>query len=679
MGDRIGFQAKISILTIGIVLVTVLCLSASQIYMANTDALRQGREGLSRISNTLIESVALQESLMAHKLGGDRDILRGQFGLRGFPVPEVLLDAELDLVDQSGGEPRKAILPAMKHGSNYLHEDNSLVMAVAALTGGVVSVMQLHEGRLVRISTSLDNPVPLWGQGSYMSAGNPAFEAVAAGKVWEGLVWLGGAWRLTAYEPFTDLTGKQVLGALEIAHPLISDAFAKYVRKVGVGIHGGTVAFDAQGRVIIDMPDARAVVDGIIATGSGSEAAILADGKRIEVTRQTFGPWNLTFATWVETDDLMAGVRERLITNALRSMIAPLILSVILIGIAARVLLTPIRHMASLAEEVAGGNYTATVSYPANDTIGHLAGALNVMVAKSRDMLREIVAATEALSDASQELGEASGGLTGNTADTARRARAVHQSASGVSDNMHGVSAAMEQTTVNVGIVASSATELAATIQGVAQNAELAKRTTADAVVKAGETTRHMDQLRQAATDINAVTATIAAISSQTNLLALNATIEAARAGAAGRGFAVVAGEIKELAQQTSAATENIREMVSSIQGVTLVTARELAEIIHVVDEMNDIVGAIAEAMEEQAAMTHDISENINHAAQGIGEINGSVASSSSMTREIGVEIEGVLDASTTMQTESRVVQERADSLAGLAAHLRTLVGHFRF
>lgn len=110
----------------------------------------------------------------------------------------------------------------MKHGSNYLHEDNSLVMAVAALTGGVVSVMQLHEGRLVRISTSLDNPVLWLGQGSYVRR-QSGIRAVACRQGLEGLVWLGGAWRLTAYEPFTDLTGKQVLGALEIAHPLISD------------------------------------------------------------------------------------------------------------------------------------------------------------------------------------------------------------------------------------------------------------------------------------------------------------------------------------------------------------------------------------------------------------------------------------------------------------------------
>jgi methyl-accepting chemotaxis protein len=679
MGNSLGFQTKIAGVTIAIVLVTVLCLSVFQIYMANTDTLRQGRDGLTSISATLAESVALQHTLMQHKLLIDRDIMKTQFELSGFPVPEVLMEAELELTDQAGGGPVKTVLPALKHGSVYLHEDNAVVRKVAELTGGVASILQLDAGRLVRVSTSLDTPVPLWGKGSFMGPGNPALEAVLAGKTWEGLVWLGGAWRMAAYAPFTDLTGSEVLGALEITHPLISDAFAEYVRRVRVGGHGGTLAFDAEGRTVVDLPGTEQEAAAIIAAGNGVSTLQTADGRSLEVSVRHFEPWNLTFATWVATDDLMAGVRERLVRNALVGMPLPLVLSVALIGIAGRVLLAPVRRMAVLADEVAAGNYTATISYPARDSIGQLAAALNSMVARSREMLAEIVSATDALSGASSELGTASGGLTENSAGTARRARAVHDSARAVSENMHSVSAAMEQATVNVGTVARSTAQLAATIQGVAQSADLARRTTADAVGRAGETTRHMEQLSQAAREIGTVTATISAISSQTNLLALNATIEAARAGATGRGFAVVAGEIKELSQQTAGATENIRSKVSAIQNVTEVTAREIGEIIGVIEEMNEIVASISEAMEEQAVMTRDISENVGQAAQGIAEINLSVTSSSSMTRDISGEIEGVLASSTAMRDESAVVQQRSDSLAGLAARLQALVSRFRF
>ena len=680
MGNKLGFQTKLSVLTIAIVLVTVLCLSVSQVYMANRDTLRQGRDGLARISATLAESVALQHALMQKKLRIDRDIMKTQFELSGFPVPEVLMEAELELVDQDSGQTGKAVLPALKHGSVYLHEDNAVARKVAELTGGTASILQLHEGRLIRVSTSLETAVAQWGKGSFLGDGSPALDAVKAGQAWEGLVWLGGAWRMAAYVPFTDLTGAEVLGALEIAHPLISDAFANFVRGVGVGGHGGTLAFDAQGRRIIDMPEKPEESAAIVSAGNAAQHKTLDSGAgSLEVALHHFEPWNLTFATWVATDDLMAGVQGRLIKNALASMILPLILSVILVGVGGRILLAPVRRMADLADEVAAGNYTATIDYPARDAIGHLAASLNSMVGRSREMLVEIVSATGALSAASQELGDTSRGLSENSSGTARRARAVHDSALTVSGNMHTVSAAMEQATINVGTVAASTSDLAATIQGVAQSADLAKRTTSGAVVKAGETTRHMQQLSQSAREIGTVTATIAAISSQTNLLALNATIEAARAGAAGRGFAVVAGEIKELSQQTSAATENIRRTVSAIQNLTEVTGREIGEVISIIEDMNEIVVSISEAMEEQSVMTRDISENVGQASQGIAEINGGVTSSSVMTRDISQEIEGVMGAAESMQEESAVVLQRAGSLAELAAHLQSLVGRFRF
>lgn len=681
MGNNLGFQTKLSVVTIAIVLVTVLCLSASQIYMANTDALVQGRAGLIRVSATLAKSVDLQHALMQRKLLIDRDIMRTQFELSGFPVPEVLMDAELELVDQTGGEMRKTILPAIKHGSGYLHEDNAVARRTAELTGGVASILQVHEGSLVRVSTSLETPVPLWGKGSYMTKGHPALETILLNKPWEGLVWLGGAWRLAAYAPFTDLGGTQVLGALEITHPLISEAFAEFVRNVRIGEHGGTLAFDSQGRAIVEQPDALEETRAVIEAGNGAQhkSIEISTGEHLEVVLHTFEPWNVTFATWVATEDLMEGVKERLIRNALVSMIIPLALSVILIGIAGRILLAPVRRMAMLADEVASGNYNAAITYPARDAIGQLAGSLNSMVFRSREMLSEIVAATSSLSDASAELDSISHGLTENSGVTARRAKAVSDSARSVSQSMHSVAAGMEEATVNVGNVAASTTELAATIDGVAQSSGLAKKTTSEAVIKAGEATKHMEQLSQAAREINSVTATIAAISSQTNLLALNATIEAARAGAAGRGFAVVAGEIKELSQQTSAATESIRGTVSAIQSVTAVTAKELAEIIAVIEDMNEIVISISEAMEEQASTTRDISENVNQTAQGIAEISVNVASSSVMARDISDEIEGVLAASNSMQDESGGVLDRARGLSSLAVHLQDLVGRFRF
>jgi methyl-accepting chemotaxis protein len=75
---------------------------------------------------------------------------------------------------------------------------------------------------------------------------------VLSGQTWEGIEWLGGAWRMTAYVPFTELNDGKVIGALEITHPLISDAFSDFVRNVRIGGNGGTLAFDDQGRQIVE-------------------------------------------------------------------------------------------------------------------------------------------------------------------------------------------------------------------------------------------------------------------------------------------------------------------------------------------------------------------------------------------------------------------------------------------
>lgn len=196
------------------------------------------------------------------------------------------------------------------------------------------------------------------------------------------------------------------------------------------------------------------------------------------------------------------------------------------------------------------------------------------------------------------------------------------------------------------------------------------------AVVKARESSRSVHELGEAAKEINTVTATIAAISSQTNLLALNATIEAARAGEAGRGFAVVANEIKELAQETPKATEDIRQRVLGIQAVTGKTVSEINQVSAVIGDMNDIVSTIA-AVEEQSATTREIAESVGQSSSGITELDSNVAKSSGQITSISKDIELVRNASDEMTSNSQHVQDSARELKQLAKRLQELVGRF--
>jgi methyl-accepting chemotaxis protein len=236
----------------------------------------------------------------------------------------------------------------------------------------------------------------------------------------------------------------------------------------------------------------------------------------------------------------------------------------------------------------------------------------------------------------------------------------------------------MEDASSNLSTVAAATEEMTATIGEIAGNSEKARRITEDARVQADSATTLIRDLGQAAQEIGKVTETITSISAQTNLLALNATIEAARAGEAGKGFAVVANEIKELAQQTAAATEDIKGKISGIQVTTGGTIADIERISHVIREVSEIVSTIATAIEEQSVVTRDIASNIASASAGVREVSDNVGQTASVSSSIASDVCTVSEASNEIHSGSETVDAGAKEMSELAAHLREMVQKFR-
>jgi methyl-accepting chemotaxis protein len=269
---------------------------------------------------------------------------------------------------------------------------------------------------------------------------------------------------------------------------------------------------------------------------------------------------------------------------------------------------------------------------------------------RGREQLREamflVAGSATSLSGSAEELTAVSSEMSANAEETLTQANVV--------------ASAADQVSVNVQTVATGVEEMGASIREIANNASNAAKVAQQAVSVAQNTNQTISKLNLSSQDIGKVIKVITSIAEQTNLLALNATIEAARAGEAGKGFAVVANEVKELAKETSKATEDIGQKIELIQHDTRGAVEAIDQISRIIDQVNDISGTIASAVEEQTATTNEISRNVSEAAKG--------------SSEIARNITGVAKAAQSTTQGATNTQDAAAELARMSSDLQQLV-----
>ena len=372
--------------------------------------------------------------------------------------------------------------------------------------------------------------------------------------------------------------------------------------------------------------------------------------------------------------------RRMPIPIALFSLLMASLATVLAIAVG-RSITKPLKAAVSQLETVARGDVSHDVpaEYLARgDEFGLLAKGMQTMSVSVRSVLKDVADGIHVLSSSSAELSANSGQMSAGGRKASDQAHSVAAAAEEMTANVVSVAAGMEQTATNLASVASATEQMTSTIGEIAGNSEKARRITEDATRQAARISEQMNQLGQAAQAIGKVTETITEISSQTNLLALNATIEAARAGSAGKGFAVVANEIKALAQQTAAATEDIKTRIAGVQSSTAGGIAEIEQISLVIQNVSDIVASIAAAIEEQATVTKEIARNIGEASTGVRDANSQVAESSQVAQNIAQEIAGVDHATREMADGSDQVRSSATGLSNLAKALQTTVDRFQ-
>ncbi|BAQ45308.1 MULTISPECIES: methyl-accepting chemotaxis protein [Methylobacterium] len=333
-------------------------------------------------------------------------------------------------------------------------------------------------------------------------------------------------------------------------------------------------------------------------------------------------------------------------------------------------LANPLSRLALALQAMARGDEIASI--PGSDrkdeigAVGRAVEAIRALVSRRAEEQAEIRRAAEAAAAADRHhamaaladtferaVGSVVGLVSSSATELQATAHGMTTSAGETANRSASVAQAAREAASNVGTVAAAAEELGASVQEIGRQVHGSAELAQAAVRQADETAGLVNALTQAAARIGDVVSMISTIAGQTNLLALNATIEAARAGEAGRGFAVVAAEVKELANQTSRATDEIARQIAHVQGVTGQAVGAIGSITGRIREIDALATAIAAAVEEQSAATQEIVRNVAQAATRTGEVTGTIAGVASAAEGAGAAAEQVLSSASELSRQS--------------------------
>ncbi|MGQ9369195.1 methyl-accepting chemotaxis protein [Azospirillum sp. A39] len=360
---------------------------------------------------------------------------------------------------------------------------------------------------------------------------------------------------------------------------------------------------------------------------------------------------------------------------AVVSVIASILVVWLVVG---RHIVARLTALAEAMRVIAGGHLDHPIHAAGKDEIADMAQALVVF----RDTAREVEAANaRAEEERSRAAAERRAAMLAVADDLDRTIKAVVGTLSARADEMHTMAGEMtraaeqnrneateaaataDQTRSNVETISAAAQELSASIGEIGRRVSDSARFAGQAATEAQRTDETVQTLQASAAEIGKVVELISAIASQTNLLALNATIEAARAGEAGKGFAVVASEVKNLANQTAGATEQIAQQISSIQSVTMEAAGAIRRIVDTIATINEISSGIAAAVEEQEAGTREIARNVEQAATGTTALSGSMETVSAAATRTGAAASQVLGASAEVSQQTETLRDGIDKV----------------
>jgi methyl-accepting chemotaxis protein len=365
------------------------------------------------------------------------------------------------------------------------------------------------------------------------------------------------------------------------------------------------------------------------------------------------------------------------------------------IGIAlllSRIIIGPINVLMNVAQSIAGGDLTRTITSRSKDEIGKLTDSFNRMILNLQELIREVNTSSQSVAVSSEQLSGSAQETSAASNEIASSIQAVARGAEAQGQTSKESARAMEEMSVGIQRIAETSSSVSEVSMDASEKANKGNESLKQVIrqmesirATVDRTASMVQKLDQQSTEIGGIVSVISSIATQTNLLALNAAIEAARAGEHGRGFAVVAGEVRKLAEQSGSSANQIIGLIGEIQQGTQLAVdamnegtREVHTGIVVVHEAGEAFQLILQAIDQVADQIRDVSAVAEEMSAGSEQVTASVIESANIAQQSAFAASNVAGSAEQQLAALQEVAAFANDLNSMSVRLQQAVGKFK-
>lgn len=559
--------------------------------------------------------------------------------------------------------------PGLHLGNTVLNNNFEEVDEFKQMTAGVATLFVRSGDDFIRVSTSLSKQDGSRAIGTLLDHGHPAYQKLMAGQGYVGRALLFERFYMTQYTPVLDRGGK-VIAVLFVGFDYTDAQNAQFdnLKRFRIGQSGSLALLDEQHKWLVPP----AGVQGLDQAAQAMTAAAKEPGRGRFWSDQgedfyslavpfAGGPWSVVASMpKAEIRAVTWSVGIRLVIGSLLAMLLAVGATVWLL----RSKLAPLSDLVRQAQALGGGDLSARLNVSSQDEIGQLARsfnqmgeALSTMVEHIRRSAAEVNGRAQALSGLSSGAYEGMEQQSGEITSMAGAVEEFSATSLNIADNMGSTQRLAQENAQQTHIGRESMEQASSSLEQIAG----ALNSTATVI----------NTLGQRSQEIGGIVGVITAIADQTNLLALNAAIEAARAGEQGRGFAVVADEVRNLASRTREATDEISQMITSIQ-------QETGHAIETMEQGNRLMQEGLSRNADVASALALIDEQSRSAGEQFAAITTATQEQSSTATVLSSNLQSIAQANSEQREVVSNLAVTARELETLAADLRQEVDRFR-